>query len=265
MYLRLVSLFTLVSGFEVPVIWNRAAQTLTAIQVSSVQPASQPLNNSHRNTAHKRSRIFAAAQINMSAGSDAKKSTKQHYYPPSQFVVDEAGLKWRVCVAAAVLNSARDKILVGERIGRSESWQCPQGGVDGADLSSDPSALPETIDQAAARELYEEMGVMVGKHVFPLSFQSLAPSTRYTTQGTGSWMEKEGFVGQELHWRIFQCADKKLEAKPEEVCNLNGLNGEHAEFSRVKWESIDKIVDEVWEKKKAPYRALGAYLRSGKL
>lgn len=171
--------------------------------------------------------------------------------PPSQFVTDDAGRKWRLCAGAAVLNS-RNEILIGERLGKPGSWQTPQGGVDGGDSS-------ESVSDAAIRELYEEVGIVHGKHVLLeklIDGVTTSIKARYATEGTGSWLENEGFSGQELNWVIFRCADSDLERGPSRVCNLTGLNGEKPEFTSVRWEQIDWVVDNVWEKKVLPYKIL---------
>jgi putative (di)nucleoside polyphosphate hydrolase len=83
--------------------------------------------------------------------------------------------------------------LIGERVGKPGSWQTPQGGVDGG----------ETVREAAKRELYEEVGLQYGKHVLLESIDDkvqCAIKCQYKTEGTGSWLEKAGFVGQELNW-----------------------------------------------------------------
>ena len=171
--------------------------------------------------------------------------------PPSQFVTDDAGRKWRLCAGAAVLNS-RNEILIGERLGKPGSWQTPQGGVDGGDSS-------ESVSDAAIRELYEEVGIVHGKHVLLeklIDGVTTSIKARYATEGTGSWLENEGFSGQELNWVIFRCADSDLERDPSLVCNLTGLNGEKPEFTSVRWEQLDWVVDNVWEKKVLPYKIL---------
>lgn len=182
--------------------------------------------------------------FNMSVFSSVSRSK------PSQFVTDEGGLWWRLCAGAAVLNS-KNEILIGERVGKPGSWQTPQGGVDGGDR-------PESVTDAAIRELYEEVGIVHGKHVLLDKFYGDTTSikARYETDGTRSWLEKEGFAGQELNWVIFRCADSDLERDPSLVCNLSGLNGEKPEFTSVRWERMDWIVQNVWEKKVPPYRVL---------
>jgi len=169
--------------------------------------------------------------------------------PASQFITDDTGLKWRLCAGAAVLNS-RNEILIGERLGKPGSWQTPQGGIDRS----------ESVTYAAIRELYEEVGLVHGKHVqLEKMMDGEATSSikaKYATGGTGSWLENEGIAGQELNWVVFRCADSDLERDPSLVCNLTGLNGEKPEFTAVRWENIDWIVDNVWEKKALPYKVL---------
>ena len=172
---------------------------------------------------------------------------------PSQSVIDECGSKWRLCAGCAVFNS-KNEILVGERIGKPGSWQAPQGGMD-ATLKN---GMTETVTEAAIRELYEEVGLEIDKHVL---LEQISPDMspikcRYKTEGTGSWLEKAGFVGQEINWTIFRCADSDLKIDPLSICNLKGSNGESAEFSSVKWTSLDWLIDNVWEAKRGPYEAL---------
>ena len=181
--------------------------------------------------------------------STPRDSETQH--PPSQSITDENGSKWRLCAGAAVLNS-KNQLLIGERIGKPGSWQAPQGGVDGGPKQ-------ETVIEAASRELYEEVGLKNNDHVILEQIDCELPvplKCKYKTQGTGSWLEEEGFVGQELNWVIFRCANSNLERDPSQIANLAGLNGETPEFSAVRWENIDWVVENVWEKKAKPYRVL---------
>ena len=181
--------------------------------------------------------------------SRSQRFTRMSAHAPSQFVTDQEGLKWRLCAGAAVFNS-KNEILIGERIGKPGSWQTPQGGVDGGDK-------PESVTDAAIRELYEEVGLEFGKHVLLERIENNdAIKCQYKTEGTGSWLEKQGFAGQELNWVIFRCASSELEQDPSAVCNLNGLNGEKPEFTSVRWAPLDWIVNNVWEKKKQPYEIL---------
>jgi putative (di)nucleoside polyphosphate hydrolase len=177
-------------------------------------------------------------------------SSPNNVHPPSQYVLDTDGSKWRLCAGCAVFNS-RNELLIGERIGKQGSWQAPQGGVDATVTNGEM----ETVAQAAARELFEEVGLETGKHVL-LETLMTPMKCRYKTEGTKSWLEKAGFAGQELNWIAFRCADSGLETDPNSACNLSGLNGEAAEFSSVKWKSLDWVIENVWEAKRGPYEAL---------
>lgn len=173
-------------------------------------------------------------------------------YPPSRYKMAD-GKKWRLCAAAAVLNS-QNYLLVGERVSVKDSWQAPQGGVDEG----------ETITEAAIRELYEEMGLVLDEHVVLLCNDAQSEEGngyRYETTGTKSWLTKLGYAGQELHWVLFRSIDDILDKDPDKVCDLEGKNGEHAEFSNVKWSPVETVIGEVWEKKKDLYMALGEKLR----
>jgi putative (di)nucleoside polyphosphate hydrolase len=166
----------------------------------------------------------------------------------SSYVTDDNGRRWRQCAGAAVLNS-KNEMLVGERIGRAGSWQAPQGGIN----------ADESIVDAASRELYEEVGLVMGRHVV-LEGAGCGDGTivkcRYETEGTGGWLEREGYAGQELHWVVFRSASSILDVDPSVVCDLSGMNGEESEFTNVKWNNIDNVVNDVWENKAAPYRML---------
>lgn len=194
-------------------------------------------------------------------------------YPPSRVVIDPVtNEKWRLCVAAAVLRPSDGALLIGERFGVPNSWQCPQGGVDDVDPESDVSARrerAETLREAAARELYEEMGLTLGLHVeYMYGGNDIAdnvnvapPPLRYTTKGTGSWLERSGFSGQELHWVLFSSISEEFCHNPRNICNLSGLNGERQEFTDVRWEDAEKAAENVWEKKRGPYAALADFFR----
>ena len=111
-------------------------------------------------------------------------SETQH--PPSQFVTDDDGRKWRLCAGAAVLNS-KNQLLIGERMGKSGSWQTPQGGVDGGPKQ-------ETVIEAASRELYEEVGLKNNDHVILEQIDCELPvplKCKYKTTGTGAGLKRK--------------------------------------------------------------------------
>lgn len=114
----------------------------------------------------------------------------------------------------------------------------------------------ESIAEAATRELYEEVGLKVDKHVILEPNDLSQIKCKYSTAGSNSWLEKEGYAGQELNFVIMRCSDPELERDPGAVCTLTGLNGESQEFTAVKWESLDWVVENVWKQKRQPYEAL---------
>ena len=175
---------------------------------------------------------------------------------PSQSVT-YGDKKYRLCAAAAVLNS-EGHLLVGERVSIANAWQSPQGGVDAA--CDENNHQEETIVQAASRELYEEMGLIVGDHVVceenGSDEKECRTGIRYDTSGTSNWLTKAGFSGQELHWVIFRCIDGRGDANPNFCCDLSGQNGEHAEFKNVAWRSIEQVLQDMWPAKRGPYEAL---------
>uniref|UniRef100_A0A7S3KYI4 Nudix hydrolase domain-containing protein n=2 Tax=Amphora coffeiformis TaxID=265554 RepID=A0A7S3KYI4_9STRA len=192
----------------------------------------------------------ASSSSSSMGGNNERKGKEDGLYAPSQSITDtETGETWRLCAGAAVLNS-RHELLVGERLGVPGAWQAPQGGVDGCDQ-------PETILQASHRELYEEMGLVVGTHVQVVYCdESSGRGVRYRTGGSGNWISRAGFAGQELHWTIYRCIDARGDSDPSLMCDLAGKNGEKAEFSAVKWKDTQSVLDNIWEKKSEAYKYL---------
>lgn len=188
---------------------------------------------------------------------------------PSQIIVDETTQeKWRLCAGVAVLNS-RNQLLVGERQGKPENWQCPQGGVDDerTPVGSETPIPKETIVEAAIRELYEETGLETNRHVildptFPTPSINMSDGSgfRYSTSGTSNWLTQSGLAGQQLHWTVFRCMDGRGDCDPSTMCDLSGKGGASAEFTRVEWKDIDEVVQGIWEGKRGPYVALQSLL-----
>uniref|UniRef100_A0A7S1BI11 Nudix hydrolase domain-containing protein n=1 Tax=Corethron hystrix TaxID=216773 RepID=A0A7S1BI11_9STRA len=194
----------------------------------------------------------------------AKESFTRKKYSLSRSLTDSTGKKWRLCAGVAVFNSSNE-ILVGKRIGMQNAWQAPQGGVD--DASEENGHLAETVSDAAARELYEKMGLVVGRDVVAeeccLSGEDgeIMDGVRYETEGTESWLTKSGFAGQELHWRIFRCADGPGDSDPISIYKLEGQNGTAAEFSCARWKPVDEVMDAMWVNMRPPYESLCKLMR----
>jgi len=82
-------------------------------------------------------------------------------------------------------------------------------------------------------------------------------------------MSKYGFVGQELHWRIFRCVDSRLDMDPDLVCDVTagagggaGIIEEMPEFTDIRWMPIEDVIEQVLlEKKRQPYLNLLEWFR----
>ena len=112
--------------------------------------------------------------------------------------------------------------------------------------------MTETAEAAATRELYEEIGVRVWDAATGLRFvASIPPSDEYCYLA-GGWLAKKGLAGQRLEFSLFHLPTTE---DPAAFCDLRGLDGEPAEFSRVKWARFAEVIDSVWESKRGPYLA----------
>jgi putative (di)nucleoside polyphosphate hydrolase len=90
-------------------------------------------------------------------------------------------LEYRLNVAG-ILQSSDGRVLICERLGQSNAWQFPQGGVDAG----------ETLEQALFRELEEEIGVPSSAY----QIRTQSGPYRYT-------YEKgliRGFAGKDQHF-----------------------------------------------------------------
>lgn len=145
---------------------------------------------------------------------------------------------YRSCVGIVLLNSD-NKVFVGERIDTPDAWQMPQGGIDG----------DETTEQAAFRELYEEIGtnkaeiVKIADHKIKYDL----PDDMRKRLWNGM------YKGQEQTWVIarFLGSDKDI--------NIN--NHEPAEFSRWQWVDFEKTVDLIVPFKRDTYKKVIAMFK----
>lgn len=160
-------------------------------------------------------------------------------YPEEQKVA-VGGAFYRRCAAALVFN-ADGLVLVGERSDRPGSWGMPQGGIE----------VGESAREAATRELFEEVGVRVGESPASLAFVAELPVSDAFCYPAGGWLAECGLAGQRLEFTLFHVPEFRED--PTGMCDLMGNGGEPAEFSRVRWATMDEVVDAVWESKRGPY------------
>ena len=154
-------------------------------------------------------------------------------YAPPVVITSSDGRRWRQCAGAAIINS-RGELLVGERLKIANAWNCPQGGVDAG----------ESLVGAASREADEEVGLVVGTHIAPIATMGPAGGVQYEAKG---WLRKEGFAGQQIHWTLFRTISAVGDREVGDVADLQGRNGEAAEFKQVRWMPIEQVVDSMWE------------------
>lgn len=111
---------------------------------------------------------------------------------------------------AGILQDAKGKILVGERLKNRHSWQFPQGGVDEG----------ESPREALHRELREELGVR------PERYDVLGEKGGYRYEFPDGRTKFGKFRGQEQVY--FLCA---FHGVPSEV----DIATPHPEFRAVQW------------------------------
>lgn len=127
---------------------------------------------------------------------------------------------YRPCVGLALFNS-EGKVFVGERIGNPGAWQMPQGGIDAG----------ETVEQAAFRELEEEVGTAKAQilkfHDVPLRYE--LPDNLSGRLWNGMYR------GQEQFWLAL-----RFTGTDEDIA-VNRYSP--PEFQAWQWVSLDEIVD----------------------
>ena len=116
--------------------------------------------------------------------------------------------RYRPNVAAVVVDAA-GQVLVGERVRWRDSWQFPQGGLDGG----------ESPEEGLQRELYEEVSLEPGDY----AVEARSGPHRYLFPA--GWAKK-GFDGQEQHY--FRL---RLLAPASKV----NVHTAHPEFRAARW------------------------------
>jgi putative (di)nucleoside polyphosphate hydrolase len=131
-----------------------------------------------------------------------------------------------------VLVNAENRVFAGHRRdAREPPWQMPQGGIEPG----------ETLEQAAHRELQEELGtakaVMVQVHPLWLSYDY--PNATSTSRA-------QHYRGQRHKWFLFRFAGQDHDIT---------LASAHPEFSSWQWMSPAELIARVVPFKRDVYRA----------
>jgi putative (di)nucleoside polyphosphate hydrolase len=150
-------------------------------------------------------------------------------------------LPYRPCVGIVLFNKD-GRVFAGERINSPNAWQMPQGGIDAG----------ETIEQAALRELAEEIGT---NHVTLI--ETMPDPVRYDlpleicAEVWAQWGNQK-FRGQEQFWvsAQFKGDDADINLSPPD---------HPAEFFRWKWVDLPDLIDLIVPFKRDIYRQVIAY------
>jgi putative (di)nucleoside polyphosphate hydrolase len=146
---------------------------------------------------------------------------------------------YRPCVGIVLLND-QDQVFVGRRLdARQRAWQMPQGGIDPG----------ETVQEAAKRELFEEVGLKTAEivYILPTVYRYDLPAD---LRARLPWGDR--YVGQEQTWVIARHtgADSDINLRahtPAEFCawrwcTLNDLPDVAVSFKRSLYQSLAQEV-----------------------
>lgn len=135
---------------------------------------------------------------------------------------NKKSLPYRPCVGVALFNMD-GLVFVGERIDTPGAWQMPQGGIDEG----------ETIEQAAFRELHEEVGTDKAE-ILKIHDEKLRYSIpEHVLKEMGLWDGK--YTGQEQTWVAMRFTGEDTDI------NLN--HHVEPEFSAWQWIELEKTPD----------------------
>ncbi len=136
--------------------------------------------------------------------------------------------RWYRPNAAIIVTNEKGEVLLCERSDRPGTIQTVQGGID-------PGETPE---QAAMRELTEEIGIWPHQYEFKAS---LLKTEKYDwTPDVQEKLKHTGFMGQEQYFFLVEVdSNTKFD-----------LNFHHREFREVWWDSPERMMQLAWSKKR---------------
>lgn len=143
-------------------------------------------------------------------------------------------LPYRPCVGLCLFNDT-GKVFVGQRLDNPTAWQMPQGGVDDG----------ETIEQAAFRELAEEVGCNKAE-IIKIAEENTFYDIPAHVLARLSWGNK--YRGQEQTWIAMRYLGT------DEEIDLNAHD--HPEFSAWKWVDLNDTLDLIVPFKRETYQKI---------
>ena len=134
---------------------------------------------------------------------------------------------------AIIVTDGRGRVLLCQRINDPDNIQAVQGGIDEG----------ETVQEAAERELQEELGIAKGQYTF---LQALIDSHRYDwTPAFQKKVAHTGLIGQEQTFFL---------AQVEPGIHFN-LDAHEREFEKVWWDTPQAMVKKAWPPKRPGLRS----------
>lgn len=90
----------------------------------------------------------------------------------------------------------------------------------------------------------------------PAQFIGELPETTPYDVPPGTWLEKAGYCGQEMHWSVFEYKGDVDDV--DASVDLSGLGGEKREFEAVRWTTFDELVPTMVGFKRPVYERLAS-------
>ena len=120
---------------------------------------------------------------------------------------------YRKCAGVILFNDSGKVLMCARADQKGFQWQFPQGGIENE----------ESVQDAAARELFEETSVKSVKFLLALS----SPISYVYPRIIHKAMAKEGrnYVGQRMYWTLAYFYGNDDEIKFDQIRNLRPMSG----------------------------------------